>query len=181
MLGGAGLAEGGAAGVGQHDFPFVARVAGSPGDEGRALGHVGGRQGGDGVAVLRALRLGGEADDGAPVAVGALAAVGADVDVVVGLVGEVGQRGGRHGGGDRGAAATGEAAGAVLKFEADVAFTGGPADGGGVAGHGGGHGRRRVAGDAGTASGGGDGGVGLAIPVGAADGAHVEVVGHVVH
>ena len=73
----------------------------------------------------------------------------------------------------------GKAACAVFELEADVACAGGPADGGGVACHDSADGSRCVAGDGTGLCGGGNRSYALTLPVGAADGAHEEVVVHV--
>ena len=72
----------------------------------------------------------------------------------------------------------GEAARTVLEFETEVALARSPANGGGVARHYGTDCRGSIAGDATRQGGSGGGSPALALPVGAADGAHTEVVIH---
>ena len=127
------------------------------------------------------LSLGGEAGNGAPSAGSVVGADAAHVDVVVGLVFEVGQRDGRCGGVDGGTVAVGEATRAVFKLEADVALAGSPADGGGVAGRYGIDCGGSIAGDTARPRGGCGGSPAFALPIITADGADAEVVIHVIH
>ena len=98
-FGAAGVEDVVAAFVGDDNLPVaIVGIAGSPVHVGRVVGDVGDGEVLDGVAVLGGALACGEGGGSAPWADGVLVADGVDVDVVLGLVVEVGDDCGRSGG-----------------------------------------------------------------------------------